>query len=429
MNCNKKYGFILSAFLIVAACVNLSAADPTHTQYTALQCEGSAMPNPVPELPAEVPDSLEPVMINHISRHGARYMTSPSRALTLKRTLLRADSLGTITASGKKLLEIADYVIEKSDGRWGTLDSLGMAEQEGIAARMFANYPGLFEGGARVTAISSYVPRCIMSMDVFTHKLARLNNKLRIYTSSGSQNSPLLRPFEIDADYIAYRRERPYAEVYSAYFLKTAPVAPARRMLGKDYPMSDDNARHWCMTAFSLVSAMRASGFGIDATSFFTNDELNALWSCNNLSQYLERSANVISRVPADIASDLLADLITTADNVVQTPETAGTRVQLRFGHAETMFPLLSLMHVPGCYYLTNYYDTVGLHWRNFYVAPMACNLQMILFRSNVSGRIYVRFDLNEVPVPILPGSDRVYLPWTEARDYLIRCLPIDKQP
>ena len=118
MNCNKKYGFILSAFLIVAACVNLSAADPTHTQYTALQCEGSAMPYPVPELPAEVPDSLEPVMINHISRHGARYMTSPSRALTLKRTLLRADSLGTITASGKKLLEIADYVIEKSDGRW-----------------------------------------------------------------------------------------------------------------------------------------------------------------------------------------------------------------------------------------------------------------------------------------------------------------------
>lgn len=425
-----KYNNFRSILVLLAltAVIRMSAADPTQTDYTPRQCQGSAIPYPVPEQSVELPDSLLPAMINHVSRHGARYMTSPSRALTLSRTLQRADSLGTITPAGKKLLAVADMVLERSEGHWGSLDSLGMAEQEGIAARMFANFPNLFEGDARLTAISSYVPRCIMSMDAFTHRLAQLNNRLRIYTSSGPQNSPLLRPFDLDADYKAYRKERPYAPVYADFFMKHAPAEPARRLLGSGYPMSDYNARQWTMTAYGFVAALQASGFESDPLQFFTQQELNALWACKNLSQYLERSANVISRVPADIAADLLVDLITTADNVLQSP--AGeARVQLRFGHAETMFPLLSLMHVPGCYYLTNYYDTVALHWHNFYVAPMACNLQMILLRSVNSGRIYARFDLNEVPVPLVPGSDRIYIPWNEARNYLVRCLPIDKQP
>lgn len=414
--------------LALTATASMSAADPTQTDYTPWQCQGSAMPYPVPEQPFELPDSLQPVMINHVSRHGARYMTSPSRALTLSRTLHRADSLGTITPDGRKLLSLADMVLARSDGRWGLLDSLGIAEQEGIAERMFANYPSLFDGNGRITAISSYVPRCIMSMDAFTHLLARLNNRLRIYTSSGPQNSPLLRPFDIDADYKAYRKERPYATVYADFFLKHAPVAPAKRMLGESYPISDDNARQWSMTAYETVAALSSSGFQSDPTEFFSVRELNDLWACKNLSQYLERSANVMSRVPADIASDLLADLITTADSVLHNPSREAC-VQLRFGHAETMLPLLALMHVPGCYYLTNYYDTVALHWHNFYIAPMACNLQMILLRSTISKRVYVRFDLNEVPVALIPDSDRIYLPWNEARNYLVRCLPIDKQP
>lgn len=386
------------------------------------------MPYPAPEHAAELPDSLQPVMINHVSRHGARYMTSPTRALTLKRTLHRADSLGTITPAGRKLLAAAELVLNNSEGRWGTLDSLGMAEQEGIAQRMFASYPSLFEGEARVTALSSYVPRCIMSMDAFTHQLAQLNNKLRIYTSSGPQNSPLLRPFDVDNDYKTYRKEKPYASAYSDFFMTHAPVEPAARLLGKGYPMSDDNARQWSYTAYGVVAAMNASGFPVDPLDYFTPEEMNSLWACKNLSQYFERSANVLSRVPADIAADLLADLITTADNALA-PDSHEARVQLRFGHAETMFPLLSLMHVPGCYYLTNYFDTVALHWKNFYVAPMACNLQMLLVRSVNTGRVYVRFDLNEVPVALIPGSDAVYIPWQQARNYLAHCLPLDKQP
>ena len=98
--------------------------------------------------------------------------------------------------------------------------------------------------------------------------------------------------------------------------------------------------------------------------------------------------------------------------------------VNLRFGHAETLMPLLALMHLPGCYYLTNYFDTVGKHWLDFNIVPMAANLQMILFRSD-SGKYYLRTDLNEIPVTLIPGDDTLYLPWTRARAYLERCLPL----
>ncbi|MCM1021408.1 MAG: histidine phosphatase family protein [Muribaculum sp.] len=425
------YNKILAIIVVVLHCCAIvaHAADPTRTEFDARRCLGSSMPYPypVPEQFVELPDSLRPVMINHVSRHGARYMTSPSRVLTIKRTLLRADSLGTITAAGRRLLSLLETVIDKSGGHWGELDSIGVSEQEGIAERMYMRFPALFKNEARVTAISSYVPRCVMSMYAFTHRLTQLNNKLRVYTSSGPQNNPLLRPFDVDADYKAYRKARPYAQPYAEFCLNTAPVEPARRYLGANYPLSDDNARQWSMTLYGLIAGMEASGFDCNPLDYLTLDEMNRLWACKNLGQYLERSANVLSRVPVDIASDLLADLIVTADNALQS-QSSEARVQLRFGHAETMIPLLALMHVPGCYYLTNYYDTVALHWHNFYVAPMACNLQMILLRAQTTGNLYVRFDLNEQPVAVIPGNEAVYVPWNQARDYLIHCLPIDKQ-
>ena len=58
----------------------------------------------------------------------------------------------------------------------------------------------------------------------------------------------------------------------------------------------------------------------------------------------------------------------------------------------------------------------------------MAANLQMILFRAKGSGRYYLRVDLNEQPVPLQPNSTDIYTPWGDARIYLTRCLPIDKQ-
>jgi hypothetical protein len=55
----------------------------------------------------------------------------------------------------------------------------------------------------------------------------------------------------------------------------------------------------------------------------------------------------------------------------------------------------------------------------------MAANLQMILFKAKKSGNYYIRVDLNEQPTQLIPNTDTIYTPWSEARQYMLRCLPL----
>ena len=409
---------LLSGLFLISA--PAFASQPMTTSFNSTQCEGSATPYPIPSEIIAYPDSLKPIMINHVSRHGARFPSSAKRTTEMRLALMHADSIGTITDKGRQFLDIVNLIMDKSKNQWGALDSLGMAEQRGIAARMYTTYPQLFDNST-VHALSSYAPRCIMSMYSFTHQLARMNNHIKIYTSSGRQNSPLMRPFDLDADYLDYRKEEPYKEAYEAYFRSIVSPEPARRILGENYPLDDKHLQDITRTEFAILAGMSAMGLQCDILQFFTEEEMNRAWEANNLSQYLTRTANTFSSVPAEIAADLLENLISTTDDVVT--GNSDNRVQLRFGHAETMMPLLSLMRLKGCYYLTNYFDTVASHWHNFYVVPMASNLQIILFRS-AKGKTYARFDLNEVPVPLLPDSEEIYIPWERAKSYLNTCLP-----
>lgn len=402
-------------------------ADPTDTSYSFQQCEGSAMPYPVPAESVTLPDSLTAVFINHVGRHGARFPSSPKNVTALIRELAKADSAKALTPAGEELLTMAKFVSETSRNRWGALDSLGMAEQRGIASRMFRNYGMLFND-TRVNAISSYSPRCVMSMYEFTHQLDRLNNHVEITTSSGRQNSPLMRPFDLDPDFIEWVKSGDWKAAYEMQFETMMPTAPARKLFKGEYAkeMTNDDARKVSYHAFKLLQGLSAMGLPSKMERYFTREEANQAWSCTNLSHYLERTASTLSTLPAEIAAPLLTDLLTTAEAAVERKQQYA--VMLRFGHAETLMPLLSLMHLDGCYYLTNYFDTVALHWKDFHVVPMASNLQMILVKSK-SGKMYVRFDLNERPIPLLPGSDIIYTPWQQAREYLLRCIPLHLRP
>ncbi len=410
---------VLLSTLFLMAAMSLQAADPTETRYSATQCEGSFMPYPVPEHPIEFADSLTPVFINHVGRHGARFPSSPKYAVGLREILLRADSLGSITADGRRLLDLTEYVIDYAHNRWGALDSVGMAEQRGIASRMFMNFPRLFDNKS-INAISTYAPRCVMSMYEFTHQLDRLNNHLQISTSSGRQNSSLLRPFDVNADYLEWRKKADWEKVYNEYVMETVPSDPLRRILGQNFELPDDWQKV-AMDEYSFLAGMSAMGFNVDITPYFTTEEYNALWSCANLKQYLVRTATTVSTIPGEITSPLILDLIHTGDEAVR--GTSPVTVCLRFGHAETLMPLLSQLHLQGCYYMTNYFDTVAQHWCNFHVVPMASNLQMVILRSD-TGRHYMATFLNEQPVPLIPGDARTIIPYAEARDYMQHCVP-----
>lgn len=416
--------FIL--LLAIATSLMVNAADPTATNYSGAQCEGSAMPYPTPDIALlAYPDSLTPIFINHVGRHGARFLSSSKYTASLLRTLHRADSLRTITPAGKKLIKLCNNIIAKTGGRWGALDSLGMAEQRAIASRTFMLYGNLFDN-KKIHAISSYVPRCIMSMDEFTHQLSRLNNKIEIYTSSGRQNSSIMRPWDEDREYQDYMKSEVWKEIYENRIDEVTPISVAKKIVGEKYPLTTEESRDIAINIYKVVSGCSAMSINADWSQYFSKEEYNALWSIQNLHHYLTHSASTLSSSAPELASNLLLNLISTTDEAVKGNNQYS--VELRFGHAETLMPLFALMHLPGCYYMTNYFDTVGLHWRDFYVVPMAANMQMVLFKSN-TGHYYVRVELNEIPVTLIPGRSTIYTSWEAAKEYLTRCLPLYMQP
>ena len=92
-----------------------------------------------------IPTPLKPVYLNHVGRHGARFLSSSKYTTSLLRSLHKADSLRTITPMGRELINICNLVVERTAGRWGALDSLGMAEQRAIASRAFMAFRPLFD--------------------------------------------------------------------------------------------------------------------------------------------------------------------------------------------------------------------------------------------------------------------------------------------
>ena len=253
------------------------------------QCQGSAMPYIAPDRVVAHPDSLTPVMINHVGRHGARYLSSASQVNKVLDFLNEAEKSGVLTPLGEELRDLCNRVTALSIGHWGALDSLGMSEQEGIARRLCQAYPQLVKNST-VEAISSYVPRCIMSMDCFTHEMARCDNTITVYTSSGRINSPLMRPFDLDSTYIGYVRREPYKDAYKRYFDQLVSTAPAIRLTTA--PLSDKKLRDGSFAAYRMLSGLQAMGLEVDLTRYFTIDELNSLWAVHNLDLYLVRTAN-----------------------------------------------------------------------------------------------------------------------------------------
>lgn len=416
--------------LILPICLILglscAAADPTATNYTLKQCDGTSMPYPAPTANLRAyPDSLTPLYLSHAGRHGARFLSSSKYTKTVERMLNRADSLKTITPKGRALHKLCREVVSRTAGRWGALDSLGMAEQRAIAARTWQTFPGLFKE-RKISAISSYVPRCIASMDEFTHQLARMDNKIEIYTSSGRQNNSLMRPWTDNEEYKSFIDSEEWRQAYDNLFNSIVPAGMAAKLLGAAFPFDQGEAEDFVMNVYKLVSGTAAMGMQVDPSEFFSKEEYNAIWAVNNLKQYLTHSASTLSRAPMEMASELLNNIIIGIDAAAEGRNSYGA--ELRFGHAETLMPLLALIRLGGCYYMTNYFDTVAQHWRDFYVVPMASNLQIALFRAN-SGRLYVRAELNETPVPLIPGNNNIYVEWSRAKDYLIRCLPLYLQP
>ncbi len=407
---------------------------------------GTAVAYEEPGVVDIIPDSLSVVFVSHVGRHGARFLSSDKFTGKLLRYL---DGCGELTPVGERVRLLCGKADSVMKGRWGTLNGLGVMEQTGIGRRMADRYRGLLEVNDSVYGLSSYVPRCVLSMDELTHGIVTENRMIELETGSGRRFNPLVRFFDVDSAYISYKTSDEWSDVYEGFADSVCPVATVLRLSHRGGDLlekiagevsrgvktdsgADIEARvaerlrgewpeEWVRMAgiskkdavklagalYSVVGGCSLSSYGMvgemppelcDWRNFFTSREYESLWEVANLKHYLTYSANGLSEVPAEMARPLLRNIVESLEASVEA-DYSGPAIEVRLGHAETMMPLLSLMDIAGCRYVTTDWGSVADHWMDWNVAPMAANLQLVVCRSNVSGKLYMLTLRNEVAV------------------------------
>ena len=383
----KRIGIIVMT--LVTAMVTASSAQ-------ICEYAGTSLPYPClgDHEAYQVPDSLEVVYIDHVGRHGARFLSKASYTRDMLKFL---DDAGPLTPAGVRLRALCHRLDSVTAGRYGALDSIGMVEQTGIGDRMSRRGAEALCQLDSVTAIASYVPRCVMSMDMCSHAVIWNHPKTEMGQGSGPRYNTLVRFFDTDSAYLAYDRSNEWKRVWEAYDAKVSPVDAVRRLIPNCNAVSDKKLRKMARVMYKIVAGANAVFGSVDWQAFYTPDEYRRAWQSENLRHYLTYSANGLSLTPSRMSRHLVADIAASLEHASR-PGYDGPAMTLRFGHAETLMPLLSQLAVPGCRYVTTDWSGVAGRWRDYEVVPMAANLQLLLLRSKGTDRLYVQTLHNEQP-------------------------------
>lgn len=374
----------------------------------------------VPSTPA--PDGYRPFYISHYGRHGSRYHIKLKYFDGATKILDSARTEGLLTEEGILLSRQLDTLLEEHQGMAGMLTERGAGEHRGIASRMFTNYKDVFSGRRNeVACVSSYIPRCLISMSNFTAELLDCANLE-----------------DIDGLDFSYRTGPKYLDYISA------DVKSDKAYDKKRYAMAD-SMRQALVSTDRFIAALFKNpataasrvgdpmkfvhevfiGGGIsqctdarpDIFSHFTLDELIGLWRTENSRMY-SKYCNAVGfgGYYVSAAKPLIADFVEKADAALE----KGSRraADLRFGHDTGILPFVSAIGIKGLddSMLSSKADE---RWASFEMIPMGANFQMI-FYENASGNVIVKMLYNEKETSLPALGKGPYYLWKELRSYLI---------
>ena len=280
-----------------------------------------------------------------------------------------------------------------------------------IAGRMYADYPAVFAGDARIDARSTTVVRCVLSMAAFCERLKELSPDLQITRTAGIRNTRIFNFFNAQAnpgvspEYLALPKSRAWRQAGEEF--RASRIDPSR-LLGRLFTAEYAPRVKQPQQLLQMLNNTRASLHGLDLEvsldDLFTADELYALWESDNRDFYLFRGPNpATGRYPEYLAKVLLEDLLDRADRAIASGTPAA---DLRFGHDANLMTLLNLMQFGGCSTAASTPDAIAEVWRNYRISPMAANLQLVFYRRKGSDEVLVKMLHNEREVRIPLASD-----------------------
>ena len=366
------------------------------------------------------PKGYKAFYVSHFGRHGSRYLSKDSEYKDILNIFEKASESKALTSLGEDVLLRLRDVWTEAEERGGDLSPLGVQQHRDIAERMLKAYPEAFAGSSiHLTARSTPVVRCALSMDAFCERLKELNPELKISRDASIRHNRQLNYHSKEAVAFRYSPDT-WGEEYNKF--ETAHVKPERLIptlfSDKDYVTKRINLKSLMWGLYYIAVDMQNIETRRSFLDLFEKQELFDLWQCCNYRQYVTYANYALNNgVMMDNAKPLLQDMIDLADNAIKEGRKGA---DLRFGHDGNIIPLAMLMHLENCYNSVSEPTEFYKAWANFKITPMAGNIQVIFFRKLNSNDIIVKFLLqeNEILLPELMSDIQPYYRWEDVKEY-----------
>lgn len=380
-----------------------------------------AYPEPKTRNYTPAPGGKKAFYISHYGRHGSRYLTKTEDYEYLNRVFRSADSASKLTPLGVDVYRRVRMLSRQAKNRWGDLTELGRQQHRDIARRMVENFPQVFKGNTVVTARSTLVPRCVLSMMSAVQELTALNPKLRFNFDASSYD---LYYMNLQDRVIRdMTKSEKLVNAYNDFCQRHWNERRLSESIFNDTAYINQNIdiHQISFYLFRLAGSIQNTDYRDELTLYdvFTSDEIYQNWLTGNAYWFSGFGFTPLNgNCQPYTQRNLLRNIMLQADSAIKKDEPS---VFLRYGHDTMVLPLVCLMNLNG--YGASYSDFEQLvdgGWIDYRAFPMAGNLQFVFYRKNFKDEdvlVKILLNENEATLPI-QSEIAPYYHWSDVRRY-----------
>ena len=381
----------------------------------------------VPPAQTAPPEGYKPFHIEHYGRHGSRWLIGPEDYLVPVNKLEKAERAGKLTPLGEKTLAALRSIEKASHGRLGELSDKGAKQHQTIGRRMAQNYPEIFTPDADLTAKSTPVVRCIISMANAIEGIESQTPGIHFDKDASEADMWFMNYNDKPAWVVKDSAERKYLNPYRT---ETKPSDEYLTRLVDDYQFAKDSVAPGLLPRLYWVlgNAQSHTGQPWLLEEVFSREELEDNWKTGNAGWFIHggNTAMTNGRMPY-VQRNLLNRIIERTDSAIMAEKPSGN---LRFGHDGILVSIITLMELGGYGETIDSFEALeDSEWRDYDIIPMGGNMQLIFYRPEGStnpDEVLVKAMINEREVT-MPGKpvDGPYYRWSELRDYYVKKLEL----
>ena len=422
----KKVLTILLAFCSLCVARGQVVLDIIRESPGYASCNYDVYPDSIHDNLTPAPQGKRPFYISHYGRHGSRYINRRSGYEIPYKMIAQANGVDELTPLGKQVLNEMNLILDDSQDRWGDLTRLGRKQHQQIAHRLFERFPEVFADSVCVSAISTVVPRCIISMESALIELSQLNPRLNITMDASKRTQvymnhqdPVLRTNKLTPE---------AQKAYDAYTASRVGNSRLMELLFKNpdivKELVDETFFNYYLMKMGLFQLNTQFSKTNALMGLFTAEDLYRMWQIDNALWYLQYGFCPLNGGDYPYSQrHLLRQMIADADSCLRQDRPGA---QLRYGHDTVLLPLVCLLGINGYDLQTSNLDEIEARgWWSSSVFPMGSNVQFIFYRRNPEDKdVIFKVLLNEHEARLPIRTDCApYYHWRDFRRYYLKKL------